>query len=153
MANKVKEWPDEFILHERHTSASFTRYYNPESEEMYKRMGYTDLADPTPVSKKFALELGDVLTRIENWRKREEERSLTRMAEIEKQRKFDDEPSDTDGWETVEDMDEDDAAEIAGEMAEIEFTMEEMGNEKSMSVKSDQQPAKLRRSPRLLART
>jgi hypothetical protein len=115
---------------------------------MYKRMGYTDMGDPTPVSARHASEVGEVLNRIENWRKREEERALTRMEEIEKQRSVEHEPSED---ETL-DIDENSYEDTGGEMGEIMVAMDEISKEKSTPVKSEQRPAKLRRSPRLLAR-
>ena len=148
LASKVRQWPDEFLLHERHMGSHYTRFTSDESDEMYKRMGYTDMGDPTPVSARHALEVGEVLNRIENWRKREEERALTRMEEIEKQRSVEHEPSED---ETL-DIDEYRYEDTGGEMGEIMVAMDEISKEKSTAVKSEQRPAKLRRSPRLLAR-
>jgi len=127
----------------------FTRFTNDASDEMYKRMGYTDLDDPTPVSARHASEVGEVLARIENWRKREEERALTRMADIEKRRNVENEPSEDEAL----DIDENTYEDLGVEMGEIVVAMDEISKEKSTPIKNKGKPAKLRRSPRLLART
>lgn len=46
-------------------------YENDESDHMFKRMGYTDLSDLTPVSPNIARLVNGALASIENWRKRE----------------------------------------------------------------------------------
>jgi len=150
LARKVKQWPDEFILHERHMGSHYNGYSNQESDEMYKRMGYTDLDDPAPVSTRQALQVGEVLTRIENWKKREEERALTRMEEIENKSKMENEPSE----DEIIDIDENEVEDMEVEMGEVVIAMDEISKEKSTPlIKREHRPAKLRRSPRLLART
>jgi hypothetical protein len=86
VSRKVREWPDDFILHERHMSGHANVYENDESDHIFTRMGYTDLADPTPVIPSIARLVDGALTRVENWRKLEKVRSLTRLLEIEVER-------------------------------------------------------------------
>ena len=125
LKEKVREWPDEFLVHERHTGASPYHHVNEESNNTYTRMGYTDLSDPTPVSPPKAIMIHESLARVERWRKREETRSLTRLMEIEEARRA--------MKESVE-----------KENATMEGDSDKIGKNKK--------PGKLRRSARLLGR-
>ena len=86
LREKVNGWPDAFILHERHTRSLTYQFVTENSNNTYMRMGYTDLFDVTPVSQKTASKVHKSLTRVENWRKREETRCLTRLTEIKEER-------------------------------------------------------------------
>ena len=153
VTRKVTQWPNEFLLHERHMGNRYSVYHNKESDEMYTRMGYTHLEDPTPVGTSHARQFGEVLTRIENWRKREEQRSLTRMEEIGKQRNMETGRSEDKTLKASPSKHEIIGLEMGGELGEIVAARSEVSEQRSKPVMSKQQPEKPRRSLRLSART
>ena len=50
LKEKVRGWPDVFLVHEKHMGIQSYYYANEESDNTYTRMGYTDLSDPTPLT-------------------------------------------------------------------------------------------------------
>lgn len=84
LREKVRKWPDQYILHEKHMGGAWIPPKNVQSNNMFKRMGYTNLSNVTPVEPEYCAALEEALTRVENWRKREHQRCVGRLAEIEK---------------------------------------------------------------------
>lgn len=125
LKEKVRKWPDTFLVHEKHMGTSFNRNANEESNNTYTRMGYTDLSDPTPVTPSRAMLIHESLARVESWRKREETRSSTRLSEIEEARNV------KKGY-------------VENENASVERESDKAGKNKK--------PGKLRRSARLLGK-
>ena len=125
LKEKVREWPDVFLIHEKHMGGSWNHYRNEESNNTYTRMGYTDLSDPTPLTPSRAIMIHETLARVERWREREETRSPTRLIEIEEARDV-----------KKESMEKENAT-IEGQ---------------SDTVEKNKKPGKLRRSARLLGK-
>ena len=66
LKDKAAKWPDEYIVHERHMGGTYNILSGvQESNNLFARMGYTDLAEITLIDMEDCQRLGGPLTRVE----------------------------------------------------------------------------------------